>query len=144
MTVKPYLYSVPSSRVPDRTIDRPVPYSTDEELTGWVNGEKASDIEERVARALRGLNREFAFQVPITIPGREFENKVDFIVERRQPVEVYGEIGHDSAAERGDDAVREAQLNEFFAVVGLQPIRVLRWPELRTQELANNAVRELV
>jgi very-short-patch-repair endonuclease len=115
-------------------------------LTGWVHGLEASDIEERFARALRGINKEFSFQIqiPTAISIPHEEKEVDFILDNIQPVEVDGEIGHKTIAQKENDSERDALLNTEFMRMGMLPIiRIPGW-RLDTQELADNTVRELI
>ena len=116
-------------------------------LTGWVHGKRATDIEERFARALMSMKFEFWFQVPFstqfTIPGHE--KVVDFIVENgfRYPIEVDGPVWHTIGAERGKDDVREILLNEVFRSIGYMPLQRVAWWRLESQAMADEVVREL-
>ena len=147
--IAPYKYKKPSNRAPRFTLNRYKSFNsvTDREpLTGWVNGLEASDIEERFARGLRNLQREFQFQVEFNLSvndtigadPRDFK-RVDFLVSNylEYPVEIYGEIGHDTAAEQGKDELREFALNDAFKGMGLRPLQVVWWWELDTQDMAD-------
>lgn len=118
-------------------------------LTGFVNGLKASDLEERVARALRMLNVEFGFQVPFetsgSLPGQE--KNVDFVVQAGGmfiPIAVDGKIGHNTSAQKGKDSVRETLLNEVFKRYGLRPLVRIKWDQVDTQALAVRTIRQLL
>lgn len=118
--------------------------SEDEGLTGLVNGEPASDLEERLARAFYKTRRKFEFQVEVpvrsSLPGEE--RKVDFIVDGTQPVEPKGYISHyRTIAQKGSDVVRELLLNEFFAANGLKPLITVPYYKLETQEMTDRWVR---
>jgi hypothetical protein len=114
-------------------------------LTGEVRKIKASDIEERVARAARKANKRFEFQVEIPVETSlpDQPKEVDFVFGERlkQPVEVYGEIGHSTSSDRANDAVREGALNEAFRRMGWLPLKVLWWWELSSQSMADRVVR---
>jgi hypothetical protein len=116
-------------------------------LTGFVSDIEASDIEERVARAARQAKKSFEFQVRVdvktTLPNMKKE--VDFVFGHRlkQPVEVYGQIGHSTTSQRANDQVREGLLNETFRKTGWLPLKVLWWWELSTQDMANRAITKI-
>jgi hypothetical protein len=116
-------------------------------LTGWVHGKRATDIEERFARALMGIGLDFRFQVPVktrvSLPGHE--RVVDFIVETGLtiPVEVDGPRGHNNSAQQAMDEVREMLLNEVFRWWGYSPLQRVPWWRLDTQEGAGTLVREI-
>lgn len=116
-------------------------------LTGYVNGIKATNIEERFARALRQRDLHFRFQVRFptatSLPGHE--RIVDFVIYYglRYPVEVDGEMSHSTSAQLGADAVREALLNEVFRWKGMPPLRRVKWWQLETQVMADAAVSRL-
>jgi hypothetical protein len=116
-------------------------------LTGFVNGMRASDLEERFARGLRGAGLRFRFQYLVSVvdslPGKE--KVVDFLVEKGffYPIEIDGLIAHHTAAQKGKDLVREILLNDKFKQRGIYPIQRVKWWQLETQEMANRIVREL-
>ena len=118
----------------------------DPPLTGWVNGLEASDLEERFARALRREKYEFRFKVlistPFNLPGEK--NEVDFIVDTiDQPVEIDGEIGHRTGAQKEKDKVRDVILNPVLNNMGLKNIERISWHNLEDQEEAYLSVRML-
>lgn len=148
MTIKPYLYPKKSNRQDRMRVNRLKPPKVDDEqLTGFVNGERASDLEERFARALRAEKIDFSFQVQFsTAVSLVGEDKVvDFVVNNglQFPVDINGSIGHTSSAQRGKDAVREALLNEVFSYKGMQPLQVVWWYELDNQQEANAVVKRM-
>jgi hypothetical protein len=149
--LKPYQYKrrskarerSPKSRLEQINIQSdPIP------LTGWVNGREASDIEERFARALKSFGLEFMFQLGVVTPHSPPERKkyVDFVVLSEgifHPVEVDGQIGHRTSAQRGKDTIREILLNMTFVKWGYMPLIRVMWNELETQEMADVVVRRL-
>jgi len=117
-------------------------------LTGLVKGKPATDIEERFARGLVFLGLEFRFQVRFsTVGSLPWQEKVvDFVVQASgvfQPVEVDGDIGHRTSAQRGRDAIREVLLNEVFLRLGYLPLVRVKWFELESQEMADSVVGAL-
>lgn len=143
MTIKPYYYPRRSRRLPRVPVNRPKPANDDEELTGFLRGLPASDLEEIFGNALDFNKKEFAFKIEFPVSGSIDFKEVDFIVEQEFPLEVYGEIGHDSSAEQGKDLIREIFLNETFRTQGLRPLTVVWWWELQSEEQANAKVRSL-
>jgi hypothetical protein len=116
-------------------------------LTGFVQGRKASDIEERFARALERSGLKFLFQARVSVmesvPGQD--KLVDFMVDagNRYPIEIDGPIAHRTAAQKGKDLIREILLNHTFLRRGIMPIRRVKWWQLEIQSLANRLVGEL-
>ncbi len=118
-----------------------------EPLAGIVQGQPATDIEERVARALYKLQVSFTFQVKVqvmgSIPGRG--KVIDFLLGARipLPLEVDGPRWHGTAGQKGEDQLREILLNAQFRRFGWYPLSRLSWTHLSTQEDADRAVRQL-
>jgi hypothetical protein len=148
--VESYCYPIsPQKTSPNNLhrLDQPKPVPDPTPLTGFVNGKRASNLEERFARGLHSAKLSFIFQykVPVagTLPGKE--KVVDFLVERglRYPVEIDGLIAHHTTAQKGQDVVREILINHAFIQRGILPIRRVKWWQLETQEMANRVVREL-
>ena len=150
MILKPYLYKRKSNRPPVANLDRLSPVSVAADpipLTGYVNGVKASDLEERFARALRSRRITFEhqklFNTAATLPGQE--KNVDFIVHSglAYPVEIDGEIGHKTGEQLGEDQIRETLLNEVFAQQGYQPMQRIKWWQMETQVDTDLIVRQM-
>lgn len=99
--------------------------ATDENLTGIVQGKKASDKEELFAIALDNAGKSYIFQYevlgPVGIPGQE--NEIDFVVERIYPIEVDGLWVHKSAQQKLKDKLRDQVLNNQLEEYGLMPIQ---------------------
>jgi len=117
-------------------------------LTGLVQEKSATDIEERVARALYKIQVPFRFQVVVpvlgSLPGRG--KVIDFLLGTQvyQPLEVDGPLWHTHAAEKGEDALRELLLNAEFRKRGWLPLRRLSWLQLESQAAADHSVRQLL
>jgi hypothetical protein len=117
-------------------------------LTGLVQEKSATDIEERVARALYKLQVPFRFQVVVpvlgSLPGRG--KVIDFLLGTRvyQPLEVDGPLWHTHAAEKGEDDLRELLLNAEFRKRGWLPLRRLGWLQLDSQDATDRSLRQLL
>lgn len=143
---KPFRYSDYFGRRKKRDLNAPRPEAnkTDEGLTGLVRGEKASDLEERLARAFYKLKIPFDFQVEIrtrtSMPNED--RKVDFVIRGNQAVEPDGQISHFmNVGQKGRDYLRDLQLNEAFAQMGMLPIIHIPFHKLDTQERTDAYVR---
>lgn len=117
-------------------------------LTGFINGRKASELEERFANSLRSVGLGFYFQwimnTEYTLPDQA--KNVDFIVyvgNRVYPVEIYGSYFHSSAGDRLHDANRERELNREFDKFGWERLTIIWDYELFDQTQADNTVRRL-
>jgi len=153
---KPYKYKKPRKVATPKVINRVQVEGEDEGLTGFVQEQEASDIEERYARALnknknvqRFSFREHYFGPARNTPGAK---EVDFMVMAGGtwwPNQIDGEIGHKSAAQKSNDRISDAVLNQYFAQYGINPVK--RIPDgvkylmdaLDTQESADSIVEEL-
>ena len=135
--MKRYRYKGSSGRRARFNINRPQPAKDRlDNLTGWVNGKEASDIEEIFSLALRHHRREYGFRVELPIQGSPDWKEVDYIVDATWPTEIDGKIGNDTAAEQEKDYIREIALNETFKKIGLMPMVRVKWWELETIEQA--------
>ena len=139
-----YFYPKPSSRTERMDVNRLKPVKADEEvLLGHLRGIEATDIEERTGKALSFNKKPYSVQLDMPSEGSPDWKSIDFIVDNLWPLEVNGEIGHDTSAEQGKDLIREIQLNETFEKRGLMPMTVIWWYDLENQEQANNTIRDL-
>ena len=124
-----------------------------ETLAGYIQGKKASDIEERTARAQKLLGVTFSFRqgwspllgfVPYLVndPG---DLEVDFLSRwygRYYPLMVQGEISHNFAAwQKIRDQEKIAKINEIFLPLNAHPAVLIPYTMLSTQEKANNLIR---
>lgn len=121
-----------------------------EYLSGFIFGQKASDIEERFARALNREKRvkEFRFREPIinsrNLPG---QLEVDFIATAGASVYVFqvdGEMAHKGYGKKQDDARKDVLVNEFMKRYNAFPVKRIPGEALATQEQADQTVRELI
>lgn len=129
-----------------------------EELTGMVQGKKASDLEERAARSLEKLpDWGYTFRIrinPVThglserFTNLKGELELDFLLRRGNrliPVEVDGEIGHFYAAWMKDvDREKTALIDKEMRKYNAQPtVRVEYW-HLANQAMSDQYFRELL
>ena len=142
--MRPFRYKL-RPRPPKQPLNRLAGTSNDERLTGFVKGKEASDLEERFARALDAEGKEYQFEVEVTpptsIPGQE--NQIDFLVEEIYPVEIDGGIAHKGAAQKANDLLRDAILNDYLSGFGWFPIERIPGHKLETQEATATIVKEL-
>jgi hypothetical protein len=105
-----------------------------EGLTQTVQGKRASDIEERFARALDGNERVEGYDFIVhqitgaNLPG---EAQLDFLVTsggQQYAVQIDGEFAHKSAEQRAGDAVQDARLSEALGNVIAAPAPVAGIP----------------
>jgi len=116
-----------------------------EVLSGMVQGEKASDIEERFARALDKLGISYTFQQHYFGPAKNTPGaiQIDFMVTSgasQVPVQIDGEIAHKTLSQREEDRIKDTRLNAYFARVGINP--VIRIPNGVTQLITDLDTQE--
>lgn len=128
-------------------LPRPSSKPDEEPLTGIVQGQKASDIEERWARAHYQLKVDFRFQyylqTAVGIPGED--KQIDFLTDlngTQTAFEIDGEIGHKTIAQKEYDDFRDALVNEQLERMGIQPIVRVPWYELETQDMTDRTFKE--
>ena len=148
--IKPYTYPIPSQKASQfglNRLEKISPLADPQPLTGFVNGVRASDLEERFARGLSRAGLHFKFQYPVIVVGclPGVEKHVDFLVEKGYfyPIEIDGLIAHHTTAQKGKDLVREVLLNQEFIRRGIHTIQRVKWWQLETQEMADRIVRDL-
>ncbi|MFA6271341.1 MAG: hypothetical protein WC657_09145 [Candidatus Paceibacterota bacterium] len=124
-----------------------------EELTGYVSGQKASDLEERSARALTKLEIDYTFRArisPLSGLTEAHENivgevEIDFLCMyygKIYPVNIQGEISHFYASwQRVEDDEKEAKINKALEPYKAHPLVLLPYWRLSTQLLANQTFR---
>jgi hypothetical protein len=122
----------------------------DEGLTGMVNGEPASDLEERFARALDKDTRVngYSFREAVisarNLPG---QLEVDFVVQvgpMVYPIQVDGEFAHKGTSKKQSDRIKDMEVDEYYKQYGAQPVQRINGDLLSDQDSANKVVRELL
>ena len=130
----------------------------EEELTGSVQGRKASDIEERSARAMDKIpDWTYTFLVrvsPLTgqltqaVRNLAGEYEIDFLAQRGNellPINIDGEVSHFLAQwQEVQDNQRSAVINAALEKYGARPLVRVPFFELDTQDRADIYYRELL
>lgn len=146
MLIKPFQYKVPKPRKTERgrRVERE---AEDSDLSGFVNGEPASEIEERFAIALRRRGLDFDFQYSVwtaySLPTQD--RVVDFVVYEppAYPIEIDGGIAHKTIADKEADRVRDGVIDDTMQKYGWMLIQRVSGDDLQTQDDADAVVREL-
>lgn len=99
----------------------------EELLTGYVHGQRASDLEERLAMALDFFGMEYIFQFEVdsaySIPGEG--RLIDFIVNDGGlwiPLEPGAGFVHASPSQMERDRTRQQIMNEILPLLGIHPL----------------------
>ena len=143
---KPFQYKVPKYDRPGRA-RRFEREKEDEGLTGFVNAEPASEIEERFTRALRKTNYSFDFQYEVntsfSLPHQQ--RFIDFVVylPPPMPIEIDGGIAHKTIEDKEADRIRDATIDDALRNFGFVPIERIDGDKLLTQEDADAVVSDL-
>lgn len=133
--------------------------SPKEQFVGQIQGNKASDLEERWQRGLDKLEAGYQFRVRITSQAlgnqkltRTFANvsgevEIDFLVEIRgqtTPIFIDGQIGHYfTPYQAEEDRLKTEITDEFGRQMGWRPsVRIPFW-EIKNQDDADRRTREL-
>ncbi len=133
---------------------------TQEQLTGIVQDLKASDLEERVARALDKLDVGYEFRVRLTSDAlgerrltRKFANvrgevETDFLVDKGGetiPIFVDGQISHFFTKWQADeDSAKKNITDEFGQQFGWrESIRIPFW-KLIDQDMTDRTIRDAI
>jgi hypothetical protein len=120
-----------------------------EVLTGSINGEDASDLEERFAIAMNNNKNIDTFEYQpsfIAFKNMPGEIRPDFIVESGGmlfPIFVDGEWIHQSAEQQGQDRINDTILDERLSGSGAWPSRHISGKDLQTPEDAAKTVKEI-
>lgn len=124
---------------------------TDVPLNKVIQGQKASDLEERFARALDKIGKPYQFQYIIAafdgapIANLQGEVHLDFLVldDIPRPVQVADtEFIHRSSEQINEDMQKDIRTNSFLSQYGAAPVMWVTQDDLSTQEMADRWVRE--
>lgn len=161
MTPKPYIYRTRVIAPPEYDHGQSViRVGNQEVLSGFIGGMKASDLEERVARALERIEAPYEFRIRISsdILGqrrltKEFANvrgevELDFLVDRNgrtYPIFVDGAVSHYlTPAQAESDIIKTNVANEFGARLGWnEAIRIPFW-KLNSQDVTDRTIRDIL
>jgi hypothetical protein len=101
--------------------------NTKEVLTGFVHGRRASDLEERFAKALDFYGLDFIFQYEVataySLPNEG--KKIDFIVFDGGlgiPIEIGASFVHDSPSKLEEERERQGLINPVLMAQGILPL----------------------
>lgn len=156
-----YQYSFPKQA--RKTLDVPSPtretkedfQKVTETFTGQVQGKKASDLEERFARALQKRGISFTFRLRLSPlfgltevmrndPG---EIEIDMLAQHRGelvPIQIDGQIAHFYAAwQRDVDMAKDASVNHALEAYGARKVIRLKYDQIWTSKQCDNVVREI-
>lgn len=144
-------YKINKVPVREMPFGEPNIVKNDESLTGWVNGKKASDIEERFARALSSNERVdgFVFIFPVVSPQNMVgQLELDFLIQAGAfyyPVQIDGTYAHKNASKQSEDMVKDRIIWEHLkASYSVMPVVRIKGIALETQEEANLQVEMLI
>ena len=120
----------------------------DEALTGYVQGQNASALEERFARSLDKHPRVQWYdfiKTYVAPPGVAGSKELDFLVGAGllYPFQIDGDWIHKGAAARAQDQQSDAEIDVILQG-SAQPVRRIKGHELETQEMSDRLVEELV
>ena len=141
--IKRYVYkssaklNILPSRKPEVATDK-------EQLYGVVQGDNASDIEERFARALDKQKKDYIFRVALGMRGEPGWKELDFMVIDGGyfPVEI-DEMGFIHQGQETQDQFKDAFVMEYFKEYHPFPVKRIPGEKLATQEIADQTVKEL-
>ena len=115
-----------------------------EQLLGFVQDTNASDIEERFAKALEKLNKDYIFRVPLGQVGEPGWKELDFMVIDGGyfPIEI-DEMGFIHQGKETQDALKDAFVMDYFKDYNPFPVKRITGERLATQEIADQTAKEL-
>lgn len=119
----------------------------DEGFVGELQGYKASDIEERFARALDKRRLGYAFRT-VYFGKRNQTGSVELDFEVSEgglmyPIQIDGSFAHKSGAQRDEDRMKDAMLDNVLRGRAAASVRRVAGHLLESQEEAEAAVREI-
>ena len=122
-----------------------------EQLSGFIQGAKASDIEERFARALSKDKRVdgYKFRFPVISPrSHPGQLEIDFVVQSAGLIysfQVDGQYSHAGIGKKQDDHRKDVLVDAYMIKkFNAFPVKRIPWTRLQTQEQADILIRELI
>jgi hypothetical protein len=122
--IRPFEYKKIGARPDEGAFERPTG-PPEEMLTGFVHGKKASDLEERFAKALDFFGIEYIFQFEVqsaySLPNEG--KQIDFIVFDGGigiPVEIGASFVHSGPSEQEMERLRQGIVNPILELMGIQ------------------------
>lgn len=147
---RPFKYKMAATPNIRLTWGRPAP-ALQEILTGFVHGEKASDLEERFARALDffGLDYIFQYEVVTAYSLPDESRRIDFLVFDAGigvPIEIGSSFVHAATSEKNAQLQRDAIINPILILLGMSPLSEesrVPWDRPRSFEDAKDIVSKM-
>lgn len=157
--MKPYKYQNPRIARPDFTVQGVSRVGSMEQLTGFINGEKASDLEERMNNSFTALKVSSTFRQRISsllsgsrrlqsamtnLPG---EVEIDLLLDHQPviPVFIDGQISHFmSPWQRDKDIEKAAVVDEFGASMGWAHSVRVPFVDILTPEASDRVARRIL
>ena len=159
MAVKPYKYRNPRIARPDFDVQGVTRVGHKEVLTGMINGEKASDLEERQYKSFRKLGVDAQFRARISsllsgsrrltstmrnLPG---EVEIDLLLDYSPviPIFIDGQISHFmSPWQRVKDAEKAAIVTEFGSGLGWRESIRVPFVDIMTEEDSDRVAKKIL
>jgi hypothetical protein len=146
--VKAYQYKIVTPPKVEFHHDRPQIMEDGEVLDKIVQGKRASDLEERFAKALDKNANVSSYEFIVhNVVGRNLPGEVqlDFAVYAPllYPIQIDGPFAHKNAAQRENDRMKDAILDEFLKGYAAAPVKRITDERLHTQAQADELVKEL-
>jgi len=145
---KVFQFKPPPKAKIDTPLNRPKADSLVESFAGEIQGMPASDLEERWARSADKHKHGYEFRnVYLGARNQTDSVELDFLMysnpAQPQPIQIDGEIGHDSEQERQKDRVKDSLLDNELRGQASPVIRV-KWDRLQTQDMADATYKEII
>lgn len=157
--MKPYKYRNPRIAVPDFDVQGISRVGHKEVLTGMINGEKASDLEERQYKSFRklGVDSEFRQRISSLLNGSRRlqsvmtnlpgEVEIDLLLDYSPviPVFIDGQISHFmSPWQRDKDREKAAVVTEFGKELGWRESVRVPFVDILTEEASDRVARRIL
>ena len=123
--LRPFQY--PKTRSAKLKLDFIKDAGTEEILSGFIKGERASDLEERLALAMDGFGVKYQFQFEVesafSLPNES--RKIDFIVDDAGTfiaLEPGASFLHGTPSQKERDRARQQIINPILELLGIIPL----------------------
>lgn len=150
--MKTFKYKIRRDRQDPIRHPQPRVIKDSENLSGMVQGWSASDIEERFARALEKMKKDYplSYEFRTTIFGarnevgfKELDYRI-YTMTGNYAVELDGSFAHKSIATKEEDAAKDQMVNSLLKKDGYYPLKRIPGDQLGTQEQADKLVKDLI
>src|SRR3990167_4324086 len=121
----------------------------EELLTGYVHGQPASDLEERLAIALDQLGISYIFQFEVlSLYSLPDEAKlIDFLVDDgglRIPIEIGAKFFHASPSQQEEERERQNIINPILLLMGINPLGDERYKVSFDEPVSIEQARDII